>query len=110
MPQFVEVARLDEFVAGAPIVVCVSDTSVAVFSIGGQLFAIEDACVRCGASLSSGSLHDHEVTCARCEWQYDVTNGRVNGVPALRIDTFSVRTTGARVMVAAKADDSGKLP
>jgi len=34
----------------------------------------------------------------------------VNGVPALRIDTFSVRTTGARVMVAAKADDSGKLP
>jgi nitrite reductase/ring-hydroxylating ferredoxin subunit len=105
MRQFVEVARLDDFVAGAAIVVRVADTAVAVFSIGGRLYAIEDSCVRCGSSLAAGSLRGREVVCGCCQWQYDVTNGRLNGIPSLRIDTFKVRTIGAQVMLAGKADE-----
>jgi 3-phenylpropionate/trans-cinnamate dioxygenase ferredoxin component len=98
--QFVEIATLDHIAAGAPIVVTVCETAVAVFNVAGGLFAIDDSCVRCGSSLAAGSLSGSDVTCSGCDWRYDVTNGRVNGVPALRIDTFEVRTVGARVMVA----------
>jgi nitrite reductase/ring-hydroxylating ferredoxin subunit len=106
MQQFVEVATLDDFVTGGAIVVRVADTAVAVFSIGGRLFAIEDSCVRCGSSLAAGSLRGREVACRCCHWRYDVTTGRLNGIPSLRIDTFKVRTAGAHVMVSDKADDS----
>jgi len=100
MTQFVEVARTDHIAAGAPLVVTVSETAVAVFNVEGRLFAIDNSCVRCGSSLAAGALGGREVTCSGCDWRYDVTNGQVNGVPALRIDTFEVRTVGARVMLA----------
>jgi 3-phenylpropionate/trans-cinnamate dioxygenase ferredoxin subunit len=105
MPQFVEVARLDDFIAGGSIVVRVADTAVALFNVAGQLFAIGDSCVRCGSSLAGGLLLGRAVVCSRCQWQYDVATGCLNGIPSLRIDTFQVRTLGARVMVADKADD-----
>lgn len=100
LSHFVEVARLDHVVAGAAVVVTVCQTTVAVFNVGGRLYAVEDACVRCGSSIAAGSLHGSEVTCHGCDWRYDVTTGCVNGVPALRIDTFEVKTVGARIMVA----------
>lgn len=110
MPQFVEVARLDDFVAGAPIVVSVTGVSVALFCIAGRLFAIEDVCVRCGSSLAGGSLRGREVVCSCCQWHYDVTSGCVNGISSLRIDTFEVRTAGAQIIVAGKADDPHRPP
>lgn len=100
MTQFVEVATLGHIAAGAPIVVTVGETAVAVFKVGGCLFAIDNTCVRCGSSLAAGLLCGPEISCPGCDWRYDVTNGGVNGVPALRIDTFEVRTFGARVMLA----------
>jgi nitrite reductase/ring-hydroxylating ferredoxin subunit len=88
-------------------VVSVNGTAIAVFNIDGSLFAVDDSCVRCGSSLAAGLLSGSQITCSKCDWRYDVTNGRVNGIPALRIDTFEVRTVGARVMVAdAVASDN----
>jgi 3-phenylpropionate/trans-cinnamate dioxygenase ferredoxin component len=87
--------------------VSVNGTAIAVFNIDGSLFAVDDSCVRCGSSLAAGLLSGSQITCSKCDWRYDVTNGRVNGIPALRIDTFEVRTVGARVMVAdAVASDN----
>jgi len=100
--RFVEVARVDHIATGAPVVVIVRETAVAVFKVAERLFAVDDACVRCGSSIAAGSLCGSEVTCSGCDWRYDVTNGQVNGVPALHIDTFEVRTVGGRVMVADK--------
>jgi len=107
MAAFVDIARLDHILAGAAIVVSVNGTAIAVFNIDGSLFAVDDSCVRCGSSLAAGLLSGSHVTCSKCEWRYDVTNGRVNGIPALRIDTFEVRTVGARVMVADTVASDG---
>ena len=98
--RFVEVGRLDHIVEGTAIVVAISGTKIAVVNVGGRLYALDDSCVRCGSSLAAGSLRGKEVTCPRCDWRYDVTNGQVNGVPALRTDTFEVKTIGCQVMVA----------
>lgn len=106
MVKFVDVARVDHIVAGAAAVVTVCEMPVAVFNVDGRLYAIEDACMNCGSSIASGLLEAGEVTCSGCRWRYEVTTGRVKDVPALRINTFDVKTVGARVMVAydRKAD------
>ena len=103
MADLIEIARLDAVAAGKAIVVHVTGIRVAVFSLDGRLFAVHDACIRCGSSLAEGTLAGSEVSCSGCDWRYDVTNGRVNGVPALRIDTFTISTVGKRVMLADPA-------
>jgi nitrite reductase/ring-hydroxylating ferredoxin subunit len=101
MTQFVEVARLDHIIGGAAAVVTVGETAVALFDVDGRLYAVEDACMRCGSSIAAGLLAGAEITCNGCSWRYNVTTGCVKEVPALRVNTFEVRTVGARVMVAA---------
>jgi nitrite reductase/ring-hydroxylating ferredoxin subunit len=100
MPDFAEVARLDQTTPGTGTVVTVAGSAVALFNVEGRLFAVDDSCVRCGSSLASGTLHGVAVACPGCDWSYDVTSGCVNGVPALCIDTFEVRVEDSRVMVA----------
>jgi nitrite reductase/ring-hydroxylating ferredoxin subunit len=101
--DLIDIARLDAIAEGKAIVVHVNGIPVALFSLGGGLFAVHDVCLRCGSSLAEGTLAESEVTCSGCDWRYDVTNGRVNGIPALRTDTFRISTVGKRVMLADPA-------
>ena len=105
-PRFVDVGRLDHIVDGTAVVVTISGTTIAVVNIGGRLYALDDSCVRCGSSLAAGLLRGTQITCPRCDWRYDVTNGQVNGVPALRTDTFEVRTVGCHIIVADQVKSS----
>jgi len=100
MPDFAEVARLDQIKSGTATVVSVAASAVALFNVEGRLFAVDDCCVRCGSSLASGTLQGVAVACPGCNWQYDVTNGCVQGIAALCIDTFEVKIEDSRVMVA----------
>ena len=56
MTKFVDVARLDHIIAGAAAVVTVGETAVALFDVNGRLYAVEDACMRCGSSIAAGLL------------------------------------------------------
>jgi nitrite reductase/ring-hydroxylating ferredoxin subunit len=101
MENFVEVAALSQVPAGCGIVVSIAGMPVALFNSNGRIFAVEDACVRCGASLAAGTLHAVNVACSGCDWKYELTTGCVNGIPALKIDTFQVEVVDARVRVAS---------
>lgn len=90
MDVLVEAAHLGQLASGKGLVVTAGDRAVALFNVDGQPYAIEDTCVRCGASLASGTIHGHEVACPGCDWRYDVKSGCIAGVPALCIDTFRV--------------------
>ena len=57
--------------------VTVEDTGIALFNVAGAIFAVDDFCVRCGASLAAGKLKGTEVACSGCDWRYDVTTGRL---------------------------------
>lgn len=70
--------------------------AIALFDVGGEVHAIEDGCLRCGATLMTGALDGAIVTCRACGWRYDVSSGCVIGLPALRLATFPVRRPGAR--------------
>lgn len=101
--SFVEAAELSQIAPGAGTLVMVAANAVAIFNIEGRLFALDDACLRCGGSLASGTVHDHLVTCSRCDWQYDVTTGAVQGVPQLRTSCFDVKIVDSHVLVSTTA-------
>jgi len=99
MERFVDVARLPDIPPGSGLAVNVAELRVALFHVDGQVFATDNACIRCGGELAAGTLSGHDVECAQCGWHYDVVTGSTGGVPKLRLDTFAVRVSGATVML-----------
>ena len=88
MSDFVEVASTEHVISGTGAWVKPADMAVALFNVGGEMFAIDDACIRCASSLAAGVLYATEIRCRRCGWRYDVATGCVVGMPALRIQTL----------------------
>lgn len=108
MDRFVDVAPLQAIAPGNAVVVRFYTNAVALFNVHGRIFAVGDACVRCGSSLAAGSFDGELVQCPGCTWKYDVATGGVNGMPSLRIDTFQVRVIDSHVHVANLVlDDPG---
>ncbi len=97
----IDVACAEDLGPGSATVVSVGGFAVAVFNVGGRLFAIDDVCMRCGASLAQGTPCEHEVTCAQCGWRYDVATGSMCALPTLRVDRFRASVVDGRIVIDA---------
>ena len=63
---------------------------VAVFNVGGEFFAIKDACPHAEYPLSKGMVCGEEVTCASHNWQFNLRTGKCLRGEVDSIRTFSV--------------------
>ncbi len=73
---------------------------VAVYHIGGQVYAARDVCPHAGARLSEGELSGAIVTCPRHGSQFDVRNGeRLRGPSDLAIETYRVEMDEGQVFL-----------
>jgi nitrite reductase/ring-hydroxylating ferredoxin subunit len=87
--------------AGRGRTVDVGGKSIAVFNIGGNFHAIDNACTHVGGSLGNGSLDGTTVTCPWHGAQFDVTTGEVKGPPARRgVKTYPVKVDGEDLVVS----------
>jgi nitrite reductase/ring-hydroxylating ferredoxin subunit len=98
-PSLVQVAKAEDLPPGAVMPVVVEGSELALVNTGGNLVAIGDLCLRCGASLSSGALAAAQLTCPKCGWRYDVIQGCVVGLPALRVERREVRVADGELFV-----------
>jgi nitrite reductase/ring-hydroxylating ferredoxin subunit len=100
MEPFVDIANLPDLPAAAGMGARLGEHPITLFWVDGDVFALDDACARCGESLASGALQGYDVECAACGWHYDIVTGRAREVPKLRLDTFAVHVRGSVVSVA----------
>jgi nitrite reductase/ring-hydroxylating ferredoxin subunit len=107
--HFVEVGHVERLSPETPISFTIDDTAIAVWKIDGQIFAIDDLCIRCGSSLAGGTLVDRVLKCSSCDWQYDVATGCVKGVPGLRIETFAVKVVDSRVLIGTTPKKNSRV-
>ena len=104
--EYVLAAMRDRVAPGRAALVQAGEVAVAVYEVDGHVFAVDDPCIRCGASLASGTQDAAIVTCGKCGWRYDIVSGAVAGLPALRLEHYPVRIEGPEVLVALhKAGD-----
>jgi nitrite reductase/ring-hydroxylating ferredoxin subunit len=84
------VARIDQTPVGP----------VAVYQIGGAVYAVADRCPHAGALLSAGELDGRQVTCPGHGSQFDVCTGeRTRGPADTDIATFPVVMAGGQVSI-----------
>ena len=63
---------------------------LALYNVGGRLYAIENFCPHKGAPLADGDLCGAAVTCDWHGWRFDVTTGACLTRPDSRIETYEV--------------------
>jgi 3-phenylpropionate/trans-cinnamate dioxygenase ferredoxin subunit len=107
MSQWQDVARVDAFREGSVEVVDLDDgRQVAVFSVGGKFYALEDRCSHEDENLSCGIVDGDEIVCLRHGAHFSLLTGAALTPPAYEpVATFPVRVEGGIVQVDAGGGD-----
>ena len=79
--------------------VAVGNKLIAVFRVGEEFHAIDDACPHMGASLAGGHLENNIVTCPWHAWHFSVCDGTWCDNPRIKIDAFETRVVDDEIQV-----------
>jgi nitrite reductase (NADH) small subunit len=99
MGQFVGVARIGDLAEGESARVKAAGRDVALFLVGGQYFALADACPHMGASLAAGWVEDGIVTCPLHFWRFRLADGAWADNPRLKTQSYPVRIANDEIQV-----------
>ena len=100
MAEFVKVATLAELQPGSGKPVEVDGKAIALFNVGGEVFAIDNTCLHQGGPLGEGILEGEVVTCPWHMWEYNVRTGEIVANPEIKVATYPVQVEGTDIKVA----------
>ena len=98
--RFVKVAKTSEIFPRMAHMVQVEGLSLAVCSVGGEFYAVENVCTHDGGPLDRGWLDGYQIECPRHGARFDVRSGAPVCVPAkIPIKAYPVRVRGDDIEV-----------
>jgi len=100
MAEFFKVANLNELSPGSAKVVEVAGKTLALFNVGGTIYATDNTCLHQGGPLGEGELMGEVVVCPWHQWEYNVCTGENIGDSSLRIATYPVQVEAGDIKVA----------
>ncbi len=96
------VAAAEALPDGASRMVYFGGDQVAMFNVGGHLYAVGNRCSHANGPLAEGAVGD---TCVTCPWhgsRFDLASGRPQGGPAAKpVPTYRVKVEDGEVFLAA---------
>ena len=75
---------------------------IALFNIGGEYFALENACPHQGGPIADGWIDGQTVTCPWHAWCFDLRSGKMTLGDFAWIPRFEVRIEGDNVLVSTE--------
>lgn len=99
MADYVKVATLAEIPPGTARSLEVKGGAIALYNVGGTLYATVNTCPHRGGPLGDGDLDRTTITCPWHGFQYDVTTGKCLTNPALGLSCHRVQVKGQDVLV-----------
>jgi naphthalene 1,2-dioxygenase system ferredoxin subunit len=80
--------------------VTVAGREIAVYTVGGEVYASDNLCTHGNARLCDGFLEGHEIECPLHQGRFDVRDGRPLCDPVTApLRVYPVRIEGGRVLV-----------
>jgi nitrite reductase/ring-hydroxylating ferredoxin subunit len=98
--DFVEAARLDLVPPGKGTCVKVGGKDVALFNVGGTIYAMDDTCPHAASSLGTSKLDGTVVTCRGHGMRFDVTTGCFAGTSDSAVASYPVKVVDGMILVA----------
>jgi len=97
---FTKVATVEEIAPGTARQVTINGRKLALFNVGGAIYAIDDTCSHRGAPLSEGECEGTEVICPWHGARFDLSSGSHLSPPARAgVAAFKVQIVGNEVHV-----------
>jgi nitrite reductase (NADH) small subunit len=93
------VCRLRDLPEGAGACFEVNGEEIALFRLGGEVLALENACPHRGGALAFGEVRGGVVHCPLHAWGFDLRTGASDEYPGVAVRTFPVRLEGDEVVV-----------
>jgi len=100
MAEFVKVASLSELNPGSAKVIEVMGKTIALFNVGGKIYATDNTCLHQGGPLGEGELMGEVIVCPWHQWEYNVRTGEVVGESSAKVLTYPVQVEGSDIKVA----------
>lgn len=100
MAEFVEAFRLDQLPVGRGTTVTLNGNDIALYNVGGTIYAMDDGCLYQGLSLGTSRLEGKIVTCRGHGWRYDVTTGNTVHVLDYGLKSYPVKVVDGDILVA----------
>ena len=98
--EYFDVSPVDELKNGERLFVEVGDTSLVIFNIAGDFFAIGDVCSHDNGPVGEGELEGFNIICPRHGAEFDVRTGKVMQMPAVvDIPAYPVRVVDGQIQV-----------
>ncbi|MDO8700029.1 MAG: non-heme iron oxygenase ferredoxin subunit [Rhodoferax sp.] len=93
-----DVAAETDLFDGAAIAVAPAGHDIALYSLGGAVYATDNLCTHGHAKLCDGFLEGHEIECPFHQGRFDIRTGAATCAPATEaIKTWPVKIEAGRV-------------
>ena len=99
MSNFIKVAESKDIAPGEAKTVKAKDREIAIYSVGGKIYATESGCPHRGGPLGEGYLEGRVITCPWHGWRFDVISGATEVNPDVRIKSYDVKQEGNDILV-----------
>lgn len=104
---YVRVGALDAISPAAATIVPIGRYEVAVFRLGDEAVAYENACPHQGGPVGEGIVEGATVTCPWHAWCFDLRTGKLTLGDFAQLRRFAVRIDNGIVFVANAPEDPG---
>ncbi|MEK6839504.1 MAG: nitrite reductase small subunit NirD [Nanoarchaeota archaeon] len=90
MSEEVRIASVDDVPEGGGMTAEVGGRMIALFNIGGEIYAIENTCPHQGGSLADGFIDGTTITCPNHDWKFDLETGQGIMPPSPGVKAYPV--------------------
>jgi len=106
----VDAGALQDLAEGRGKCVDLADFSLALFRLGDEVFALENACPHRGGPLCEGDVAEGVVYCPLHAWGFDLRSGRAVNVRWEGARTFPARVESGRILVTLPVGEAARGP
>jgi len=99
MPNFVKVASIPDLKPGTAMTVEVNGKAIALYNVGGKIYATDNTCLHQGGPLGEGMLEGEVISCPWHMWEYNVCTGEKVGFSSIKLATYPVEVEGTDIKV-----------
>jgi nitrite reductase/ring-hydroxylating ferredoxin subunit len=99
MANFVKVANTSDLKPGTAMTVSVQGIDIALYNVGGKIYATDNTCLHQGGPLGEGILAGEVISCPWHMWEYNVCTGELVGNNSVKLATYPVEVEGIDIKV-----------
>jgi nitrite reductase (NADH) small subunit len=96
---FVAVAALSDLPERRGVCVTAGRRELALFKLGGEVFALDNCCPHRGGPLSEGDIVEGKVFCPLHAWGFELRTGQSSTNPRAHVRSYPVRLANGQVEV-----------